>query len=946
MYSKDVVAKTIQPTISAGIASINSPPPLVGIFSCVAASQRLFEQIWNVFIKILKSDVLSDGHAVVTEADLRETYGGGSSTGPTSGAGGAANLAEDHPPDLRMLRVTLMRQLLINASLQACLNRQRHSVAVIDQADGRRSRDGDGPLRMDLGLHCQETEFLRARVVKGLRGLVRALETDASERVVSDALQALWDAIWSDEDVDLIATQLLYADSVYAALPQALSEAGSLLTRQGLDPAALETSLRPYTWLYGDRDGRPHDTDAHTERLIDALEKGIRANYRRDLADIAQEPPRGHPASDFFQALADRLDSAHPKAFATPEQILAELQACDWRADERVRALALRIGVFGFHYLKIEFRQNAAMFTEVVDSIIPSGLIAGMLGSGHPSSYAELSTADRVELLTRLHGCKGQRQDLPQNLPEELWRRFWNDNSQAFYDKAAHYQGRDYIDIYNVDRAHIRILNAVNTLNTLKLLKTYHDRITLHGIAEAGNIDEPLALLFLLAAAGHRNGVDIALQPEDLAGAESMLQQIEDLYTNPVYLEHLELRGRRQFITFGPSDTGKQGGKAMHIANMQIAKLHRAIARRFRIELVPSIVIGYEHARSNGPIAENLEAFDAFAGHDVRYMLSGILEMRSHLLTPVMAHQCLRDLFLANAMRRPPLGAAKPSCGNELNGASRVDWIAIVRLYKQRFFEHPVLPALLRGMARFDIVRANSKSTRPPSRAFDVQELESRPDAIRAIPWTRALMLSGVHHELIGASLLATRDGRDLQDLYRADATFRGYVKNMAYAAARTRMELAWRTLTGTVPAWRDVIALATAPQDIKDARQLLASIHAEYVQAKRLVHKALYGAEPDRPEGLTAEHLLSAWPLLAQEVAWKEREIDRYVSLLVATRHEGEQFSKAAIQDIYSGFILSANTDLHFYATEEPGVPRQESDDHDDEYGRGRRHHPLRTAV
>ncbi len=942
MHSQDVIVKTIKPTISEDITSIDAAPPLAGTVSCVAASQQLFERIWNVFIQILRPDVLSDGHAVVTEADLRETYGGRSSFGPASSAGGAADLAGDLASDLRMLRVTLMRQLLINASLQACLNRQRRSVAVVDHADGRRSRNGNGPLRMDLGLHCQETEFLRARVVKGLRGLVQALETDSSERGVSDALQALWDAIWSDEDVDLIATQLLYADSVYAALPQALGEAGSLLARQGLDPTALETSLRPYTWLYGDRDGRPHDTDAHTERLIIALEKGIRANYRRDLADIAQETPRGHPASEFFEALADRLDSAHPNAFTAPGQILAELEACDWRADERVRALVLRIGVFGFHYLKIEFRQNAAMFTEVVDSIIPSGLIAGVLGSGRPSSYAELSTADRVELLTRLHGCKGQRQDLP----EELWRRFWEDNGQAFYDKAAHYQGRDYIDIYNVDRAHIRILNAVNTLKTLKLLKTYSDRITIHGIAEAGNIDEPLALLFLLAAAGHRNGVDIALQPEDLAGAESMLQQIEDLYTNPVYLEHLELRGRRQFITFGPSDTGKQGGKAMHIANMQIAKLHRAIARRFRIELVPSIVIGYEHARSNGQIAENLEAFDAFAGTDVRYMLSGILEMRSHLLTPVMAHQCLRDLLLANAMRRPPLGFAKPSRGSELNGASRVDWIAIVRLYKQRFFEHPVLPALLRGMARFDIVRANSKSTRPPSRAFDVQELESRPDAIRAIPWTRALMLSGVHHELIGASLLATRNGRDLQDLHRTDATFRGYVKNIAYAAARTRMELAWRTLTGTVPAWRDVIALAAGPKDIKDARQLLASIHVEYVQAKRLVHKAQYGAEPDGPEELTAEQLLSAWPLLAQEVAWKEREIDRYVALLVATRHEGERFSKAAIQDIYSGFILSANTDLHFYSAEEPDVPRQESGDHDDEYGHGRHHHPLRTAV
>jgi phosphoenolpyruvate carboxylase len=920
--------------------------------SCVAASQRLFDQIWNLFIAILREDVLSDGDAVVvTEADIREIYGAGSSIRPTSGASGAADAVKEQasdPCDMRVLRVALMRQLLINASLQACLNRQRGDVAILDQTERRPSRGESEPLRMELGLHCQETEFLRAKVVKGLGGLVqileriedRALENDSSARAVGDALQALWDAIWTDEGVDLIATQLLYADSVYAALPQALSEAGSLLSRQGIDPADLETCLRPYTWLYGDRDGRPHDTDAHTERLIIALEKGIRANYRRDLAGIAE----GHPASEFFRKIAERLDSAYPEAFTTPRQFLAELEASDWRADERVRALMLRIATFGFHYLKIEFRQNAAMFTEVVDSILPPGLIAATLGPGRPSRYLDLSTADRVELLSRLHGREGLRQDLP----EELWRRFWDDNRQVFHDKAAHYQGRDYIDIYNVDRAHIRILNALNTLNTLKLLKTYSDRITIHGIAEAGNIDEPLALLFLLAAAGHRNGIDIALQPEDLAGAESMLQQVEDLYANPVYREHLELRGRRQFITFGPSDTGKQGGKAMHIANMQIAKRHRAIGRRFGIEVVPSIVIGYEHARSNGPIAENLEAFDAFAGRDVRYMLSGIAEMRSHLLTPVMAHQCLRDLLVANAMRRRPLEIAKASGGGELNSLSRVDWIAIVRFYKRRFFEHPALPALLRGMARFDIVRANSKSTRPPSRAFDVQDLESRPDAIRAIPWTRALMLSGVHHELIGASLLATRDVGDLQDLYRADATFRGYVKNIAYAAARTRMELAWETLTGSSPEWCDVIGLADGlrPNDIKDPRQLLASIHCEYVQAKRFVYKAQYGVEPARPEDLTAGQLLNAWPLLAQEVAWKEREINRYVSLLVATKHEGQHFSKAAIQDIYSGFILSANTDLYFYAAGEPDQPPHERSDHDHEYGYGPHHHSFRTAV
>ncbi|TFV37644.1 phosphoenolpyruvate carboxylase [Bradyrhizobium frederickii] len=949
MYSHEAISEAKKSETDGKDRRI-APSMRDGVASRIATSQQIFEQIWNVFISILREDILSDGDAVVvSEADLDEIYGEPQSI--RSIAQGAANRVKERsldPHEMRTLRVALMRQLLINASLQACLNRQRRDVAIFDQNECRPSRCDSAPLRMELGLHCQETEFLRAKVVNGLRGLVQVLERvldqlpndDSLECAVHDALQGLWDAIWSDEDVDLIAMQLLYADSMYAALPQALGEASSLLSRQGIDPAGLETCLRPYTWLYGDRDGRPHDTDAHTERLIVALEKGVRANYQRDLAEIAE----GHPASDIFRKLADRLDTTHPEAVTSSSQLLAELEVSGLCADERVRALMLRIGVFGFHYLKIEFRQNAAMFTEVVDSIIPPGLIAGTLGPGRPSRYAQLSTAERVELLSQLHGRKGQHQDMP----EELWRRFWDDNGQAFHDKAAHYQGRDYIDIYNVDREHIRVLNALNTLNTLKLLKRYSDRITIHGIAEAGSIDEPLALLFLLAAAGHRNGVDIALQPEDLAGAEAMLQQIEDLYANPVYREHLELRGRRQFITFGPSDTGKQGGKAMHIANMQIAKRHRAIAGRFGIEVVPSIVIGYEHARSNGPIAENLERFDAFTGRDVRYMLSGILEMRSHLLTPVMAHQCLRDLLLASAMRRSPFGIAKPSRGAGPDDVSRVDWIAIVRLYKQRFFEHPVLPALLRGIARFDIVRANSKSTRPPSRAFDLQDLESRPDAIRAIPWTRALMLSGVRHELIGAGLLAVRDVGELQDLYRADATFRGYVKNIAYAAARTRIELAWRTLTGSLPEWCEVVALANSlrSSDMEDPRQLLASIHVEYVQAKRFVYKAQYGLEAARPEDLTAEQLLSAWPVLAEEVAWKEREIDRYIPLLVATKREAQNFTKAAIQEIYSGFVLSANTDLYFYAADEPDAPRQESKARQPEHGDHPRHHSLRAAV
>lgn len=882
--------------------------------SRIARSQEVFALIWNMFISLIESDppLSAESSVTFTEIDRHEAYGALSTIHAAYRSGERRITGKDASPDpidLRSIRIALMRQLLINASLQASLNRQRRTVTIENSVT--LPSVADGPLRMELGLHCQETEFLRVEVIKSLRALVTALEADTPKQEIAGAVGDLWRSIWAEREIDLIETQLFYADCIYAALPDALSEAGDILGRHGLGHAGLDNCLTAYTWLYGDRDGRPHDTDAHTERLIIALEKRVRANYQRDLAQIAAT----HAAKAFFDSLAERLDPNHPMAFKTPQHLMAELLASAWHADKRIQALVLRLTVFGFYYLKIEFRQNAGMFTEVVDSLVPAEVITEILGPDRASCYAELPSSDRVELLTRLHA-----HDKP-DLPERLWERFWEEIKPIFDEKTANYKGLDYIDIYRVDREYIVMLNAVMTLNCLRMLKTYSDRITIHGIAEANSIDEPLALLFLLSAAGHRNGIDIALQPEDLEGAEAILQTVEDLYANPVYREHLELRGDRQFITFGPSDTGKQGGKAMHIANMQIAKLHKLIARRFGIELIPSIVIGYEHARSNGPIAENLGAFGAFDGAAARYMLSGILEMRSHLLTPVMAHQCLRDLFLTNALRRPILEKAEPPRGNK-NQASHgpVDWIAIVRLYKQKFFNHPVLPDLLRGMARFDIVRANTKSTRPPSRAFDVLELESQPAAIRAIPWTRALLLSGVHHELIGASLLAARDAVELHDLHRSDPAFRGYIRNIAYAAARTRMELAWQTLVGTVPALPEIVELAGRLErnPKQEPRCLLASIHLEYVQAKRLVHKAQHEIEPERPEALTAAQLLRAWPALAREVAWKELEIDGYIPVLVATRHEKQRFGKLEIQDIYSGFILSANTDLFFYAPEE----------------------------
>ncbi|GLK56634.1 phosphoenolpyruvate carboxylase [Methylopila capsulata] len=805
------------------------------------------------------------------------------------------------PTEMR-LKLLLMRQLLIDLALNAQFLRNDPNRAPV-AASG--AEPIELPLRLELGVHCQETEYLRANVIDGQRRVLSALDEEvepARSIALEGALGALWAALWRQEDVDLVATQIVYADRVYDALPRGLDRALGALAAAGVRPSHPERWFAGYTWLYGDRDGRPYDTNAHTERVAAALEDAVRANYRRDVAALAA----AFPDEPLYAACLRKLDPADADAFSSPDQFVATLRAGAHVADRRVQDLLRRVQAFGFHFLKVEFRQNALKFEEVVDAVLSQETIEQRLGER--AGYAELSVPKRLRLLTAL------LQDEDHDLPARLWNDYWSAEEPRFRAKQEAYAGGDYIELFKSDPDYIRAYDARMTYDCLRMIARYGDRMTMHGIAELEDIDAALALLFLFAAAGARHAVDIALQPEDMDGAVALEDAVARLYENPAYREHLRVRGDVQYVTFGPSDTGKAGGKAMHKANMKIARRHREIASAYGIELVPNIVIGHEHARCNGPQAEILEEYGAADGDAVRYMLSGCIEMRSFLLTLRMAEQSIANILTAQGLRAAEARRLAPAESQARAAEGReIDWLAIVRLYKSRFFDHPSLPALLKAVARFDLVRATAKGTRPPSRNFLIKDLESDPASIRAIPWTRAIMLCGLHHELIGASTLADRDAGELAALAKADRTFSRYVTNVAYAAARSNLELAWRTLGGAPLSRADVEAFgaedAAAASD--PAAALLAFVHLEYVAAKRFVFKTTRGREPADAWAIRTDELLADWPELRAEVAWKEAALAPYHEFLVTTRRDPDALSRNAIHDLYSGYLLSANTDL-----------------------------------
>ncbi|NHV28593.1 phosphoenolpyruvate carboxylase [Burkholderia sp. D-99] len=815
-------------------------------------------------------------------------------------------------PDERrtLVKALLVKQLLTEVALRA-------SVVLHDSGQA----DADSPgvpgdwarapesVRLNLGILSKETEQLRFGVVKALQALETLVEREAPAAAVDVALRELWDAVWDEVDGTDTDFQILYAHCLYDHLPRATRELRERLEAAAGKPVELGAWLHPFTWLHADKDGRPYDTNAHTARLVLAMEDAVRGRYHEDLAALLD----AYPGDASLGEALRRLDRAESDAFEEPAELLRLVEDSRARGDARFDALVLRINTFGFFFAKLEFRENAGMFDAVLDEIVAPEVVGATLGCA-PGRYAALDTRDKVRLLTDLQDGSSERR------PAAIWQAYRQKTDAEFDAKRQQYQHGDYLELLKADPAYIRMFDARTTVERFEMIRDGVERMPIHGIAESDGIDGPLAVLFFMEVAGLRNGIDVALQPEDIHGAETTLANIRELYENPVYKTHLRLRGARQYITFGPSDTGKQGGKAMHKANMRIANLHQAIAAEHGVEAVLHVILGHEHARCNGPVDEAMREYGALDSGETRFMMAGCAEMRSHLLTPERTVDCLKSLFNMHLDARR--SHASPA---ELE-RERGFWTSIVHRYQKTFFAHPALPNLLKVLARFDVVGATAKGTRPPSRIFNIQNFESRPDAIRAIPWTRALLVGGIHSELIGAGMLADESPARLANTCRANRSFGAYVKNIAYALARTDMDCAWLTVLGEIPG-REAVERWSAElgEGIDEpAHRMLAALHVEVVRAKRFVYKALNGHEPyDDAWSLAAITLLAPWPGLQQEVAWKEDNLRIYRLLLAYLRRAPGFLRSDAVHDFYSGLLAAANTDtgiMHPHAVDAMG--------------------------
>ncbi len=488
---------------------------------------------------------------------------------------------------------------------------------------------------------------------------------------------------------------------------------------------------------------------------------------------------------------------------ATPggKHLLPELQA--WQS---------QIETFGFHLAKLDVRQNAKVYTEVIREIFQQSRLG--------VNWETLDEAERVRLL---------EETLEVDLPI--------DEVQA----------------------------SPSVRETLSLFRTLHrvtDKFTrsaigAHVISMTSAPSDVLTVLWFWkqTAAGCEQQSSIATGPPIVP----LLETIEDLQHGPEilsgmlaipsYREYLRGHGDHQVIMLGYSDSTKDGGYlsacwSLHRAQQQLVE----VAASHGVELTFFHGRGGSLGRGGGPTARSILSLPhgTFRG-SLRLTEQGEV-LADRYDDPAIAHRHLEQVVWSSL-----LAAGDPA---EMPSA---DWVSTMEELSRNSFVH--YRALLEQPGFVDFFRLVT-----PISEIEQLPIGSRPSRrkpgggladLRAIPWvfswTQSRCLLPAWYGM-GAAIMPMIDDDEqnqrLKVMYEQWPFFRALVDNAELALAKSDMQIAehYANLASQEPLHRPIAAM----------------IDAEFRSACRVVLK-LTGRE----------ELLGGTPWLKESIRVRNRFID-----------------------------------------------------------------------
>ncbi|KIX20476.1 phosphoenolpyruvate carboxylase [Flavobacterium sp. 316] len=300
-------------------------------------------------------------------------------------------------------------------------------------------------------------------------------------------------------------------------------------------------------WPGGDRDGNPFVTTEITLKVADRLRTAILKCYYLDIRKLKRKLTFAG-VEELISSIENKLYRSvfysEGTIFISQDELANDLQLIKSLLIKKHQSLYLdeienlisKLNVFGYHFATLDIRQNSKMHQTVFQDIINTK------PELFPSNYNELDEISKINILSNIKADLNEKD-------------FENDVTKK-------------------------------TLSSIKAIKSIQERNGELGcnryiISNNENALNVIEALSLFQLTNWKNpSVDIVPLFESVEDLQKADKVMEQLYTNPIYKNHLSNRKNIQTIMLGFSDGTKDGGYLM--ANWGIYNAKIAISNMSR----------------------------------------------------------------------------------------------------------------------------------------------------------------------------------------------------------------------------------------------------------------------------------------------------------------------------------------------------------------------------
>lgn len=677
-------------------------------------------------------------------------------------------------------------------------------------------------LRVRPVFTAHPTEAARRSVLLKLRQIADLLP-NPDLAYADRRIGALIDLLWQTDElrverpqvVDEARHAIYYLDELsHGPMAEVLRQTSVELSRIGvqLDPA--NPPIRFGSWVGGDRDGNPHVTPEVTDDVLWLH----RRHAVHDLIPLVERL-----AEDL--SISDRLVTASDELLASVARDVADLPELDSRINQvyghepyRVKLSAIRHrlelarhpSAAGSAYSQVEFLADLAL---IVASLRSNGaigpadtLVADLVGVAATFGL-NLASLDVREHAQRHHAALAGIFDLV--------------DPDLGYAKLSRSDRVDTLSAELRSRRPLTQLPAPLTGAELRTAETFHAirrcqqvfgeaAIGTYIISMTKGIDDVLAPVVLAREAGLVDvaqgvaRIDFVPLLETLTELDEADTLLDALLSVPEYREVVRLRGDRQEVMLGYSDSNKDAGITasqwgIHTAQRRL----RDVALRHGVRLRLFHGRGGTVGRGGGPTYEAIMAMPyGVVDGDVKLTEQGEVISDKYLL-PALARDNLEQLLgavlEASLLHRTPRESV----------AALARWDVVMELVAtasvaayRKLVTDPDLPRYFFAATPLAELASLHIGSRPATRPEEGLGL----DGLRAIPWVFGWTQSrqivpgwfGVGSGLAAAQ--AAGHGAELRLMFQRWPFFHNFIANVEMTLSKTDMSVARLYVEGLVP--------------------------------------------------------------------------------------------------------------------------------------------------